>query len=224
VRCFLAPHRLRVSCCFGPACVVVCRALGRLSCLARVVVSHLFVLHGARGLSQSGVCRQRFVLRAQANSFVALPSIQSSAIVSLTDGATWLPSNQSFKRTAAPPLNSSVRWHVKLLGTSTQCSIPLLLVLGISACSSVPKIDGSSDAAFDRSHVRLVDSISPQDRMRLSLAELIVLAPLGCLSPKPIARQPFLTKSLGGQASLRSCRKELDGQTFKDIMSRAYPG
>ena len=112
---------------------------------------------------------------------------------------------------------------MKLLGTSTQCSIALLLALGISACNSAPTIDGSSDAAFDRSHARLVESISPQDRIRLSLAELIILAPLGCLSRKPIPRQPFLTKSLGGQARLRSCRKELDGQTFKDIMSRAYP-
>jgi hypothetical protein len=66
------------------------------------------MLHGARGLSQRGVCRQRFVRRAQAKSFAALPSIQSGAIVSLTDGVTWLPSNQSFKRTAPPPLNSSV--------------------------------------------------------------------------------------------------------------------
>jgi hypothetical protein len=112
---------------------------------------------------------------------------------------------------------------VKLLGTFTQCSIALSLVLGISACNSVPTIDGSSDAAFDRSHARLVESISPQDRMRLSLAELIVLAPLGCLSSQPIPGQPFLTKNLGGEASIRSCRKELHSLTFKNIMSRAYP-
>ena len=73
-------------CCSRLACVVVCRALGRLSCLARVVPLRLFVLCGARGSSQRGVCRQRFVLRAQATSFAALPGIQSSAIVQFTDG------------------------------------------------------------------------------------------------------------------------------------------
>ena len=56
------------------------------SCLARVVVSGLFVLCGARGSSQRGVCRQRFLLRTQATIFAALPGFQSSAIVSLTDG------------------------------------------------------------------------------------------------------------------------------------------
>jgi hypothetical protein len=41
---------------------------------------------GARGSSQRGVCRQRFVLRAQATNFAALPSIQSSGIVQVHDG------------------------------------------------------------------------------------------------------------------------------------------
>ena len=94
VRCFLAPRRLRVSCCFGLACVVVCRALGRLGFLARVGVFCLFVLCRARGLSQRGLCRQRFVLRAQATTIAALPHIKSSTIVSLSGGATLLPSNE----------------------------------------------------------------------------------------------------------------------------------
>jgi hypothetical protein len=111
---------------------------------------------------------------------------------------------------------------VKLLGTFTQCAIVLLLLLGISACKSVPTIDGSSDAAFNRSHARLVQSISPQDRMRLVLAEAIVLTPLGCVTSKPFPGQPFLAKTLDGQANIASCRKELNGLTFKDIMSRAY--
>jgi hypothetical protein len=112
---------------------------------------------------------------------------------------------------------------VRLLSKFAQCSIAPLLLLGISACSSAPRIDGSSDAAFDRSHARLVDSISPQDRMRLSLAEAIVLTPLGCATLKPIPGQPFPTKIFGGQANITSCRKELNGLSFKDIMSRAYP-
>lgn len=112
---------------------------------------------------------------------------------------------------------------MKLLGKLTQCATVLLLVLGIYACKSVPTIDGSSDAAFNRSHARLVQSISPQDRMRLVLAEAIVLTPLDCVTSKPFPGQPFLTKALGGQANITSCRKELNGLTFKDIMIRAYP-
>jgi hypothetical protein len=95
--------------------------------------------------------------------------------------------------------------------------------LAASACTSVPKIDGSSDVAFDSSHARLVESLTPEERLRLILAEGIVLAPLGCLTLEPIPDQQTLTDTLGGQSVLRSCRHELDGMTFESIMSRAYP-
>jgi hypothetical protein len=72
--------------CFGPACVAVFRALARSLQFARVGASRLFILRGARGWSQRGVCRQRFVLRSQATSFAALPVNQSSGIVRAQDG------------------------------------------------------------------------------------------------------------------------------------------
>lgn len=59
--------------------------------------------------------------------------------------------------------------------------------------------------------------------MRFTLAEAIVLSPKGCLTTKPVPDQPFLTNAFGGQADLSTCRKELHGLTFKDIMSLAYP-
>jgi len=83
---FLALHQLRGSCCFGLACVVVFRAPGRFSRLARVGAHRIFLLCRARGLPQRGVCRQRFVLCAQATCSAALPEIQSSAIVQVSDG------------------------------------------------------------------------------------------------------------------------------------------
>ena len=98
-----------------------------------------------------------------------------------------------------------------------------LVPLAIASCGSVPRIDGSSPAAFEHSHAAVVSSLSPEDRIRLSLAELIVLSPKGCLTTKGLPDQPFLSETLGGQADLSSCRKELHGLTFKDIMSRAYP-
>jgi hypothetical protein len=65
-----------------------------LSSFARLVVRRVlcalayfvFVPCRARGSSQRGVCRQRFVLRTQVTTFAALPGIQSSVIVLLTDG------------------------------------------------------------------------------------------------------------------------------------------
>ena len=74
-----------------------------------------------------------------------------------------------------------------------------------------------------RSHAALVASLSPEDQMRLSLAELIVLSPKDCLTHKLAPGQPFIGNLLGGQANLDSCRKELNGLTFNDIMDQAYP-
>lgn len=98
-----------------------------------------------------------------------------------------------------------------------------LATMIVASCASAPRIDGSSEAAFERSHVAVVASLSSEDRMRLSLAELIVLSPKGCLATKPFPGQPFLDEALGGQADLSSCRTELHGLTFKDIMVLAYP-
>jgi len=98
-----------------------------------------------------------------------------------------------------------------------------LASMSMASCGSAPRIDGSSQAAFERSHAAVVAALSPEDRLRLSLAQLIVLTPKGCLTTKPIADQPLLNQTPGGQADLSACRKELHGLTFKDIMGLAYP-
>ncbi len=123
VRHFSALHQLRLSCCFGLACVVVFRALGGSRCLARVVASRLFVLRDARGLPQRGVCRQRFVLRTQATNIAALPSIQSSGIVQVGDAASCCRLTSRSRRTASPPLNSSVRGQVENLAAASDWDI-----------------------------------------------------------------------------------------------------
>jgi hypothetical protein len=94
--------------------------------------------------------------------------------------------------------------------------------LAITSCASAPRIDGSSQAAFERTHAALVASLPPEDRLRLTLAEAVFLSRKGCISTKPIS-DPFLNKLLGGQVDLGACRKELNGLTFKDIINQAYP-
>jgi hypothetical protein len=89
--------------------------------------------------------------------------------------------------------------------------------------AAAPRIDGSSQASFECSYAAVVASLLPQDQMRLSLAQLILLSPKGCLTTRPFAGQAFMDQTSGGQADLSSCRKELHGLTFKDIMSLAYP-
>jgi hypothetical protein len=93
----------------------------------------------------------------------------------------------------------------------------------LAGCSSVPRIDGSSDGSFERSHTKLMQSLTPSDQLRLLLAEGLIMEPRGCLTTEPVPGNPLLTDALGGQAVLRTCRKELDGLSFDDIMLLAYP-
>jgi hypothetical protein len=89
--------------------------------------------------------------------------------------------------------------------------------LAITSCGSAPRIDGSSQAAFERTHAAVIASLSPEDRLRLAQAEAVFLSNKGCITNKSI-----LDKYFGGQSDLSTCRRELNGLTFKDIMNRAY--
>jgi len=82
------------------------------------------MLRRARGSSQRDPCRQRFALRTQATSFAPLPGFQSSAIVQVTDGVACCRLTGHSRRTATPPLNSSVRLQerFRVSGKSTPTS------------------------------------------------------------------------------------------------------
>jgi len=94
----------------------------------------------------------------------------------------------------------------------------------VSACGAAePAIDGRSDTAFQASHNRLVGSLTAEDRPRFVLAETIYLAPFGCAEHREPLESEYLTKVLGGKISLKACRRELNGKSFKNIMRLAYP-
>ena len=107
--------------------------------------------------------------------------------------------------------------HMKFI-----CTVMTSLAL-LAGCSSVARIDGSSDASFEQSHAKLMKSLAPEDQLRLLLAEMLIMEPRGCMTSEPIPGQALLTSVLGGQAVIRTCRKELHGMSFEDIMSLAYP-
>ena len=114
-------------------------------------------------------------------------------------------------------LSASLRkvWAVLMVGAS---------VLPAAYCTESPAIDGNSDAAFESSHAALVKSLSPEDQLRFALAELIFVNHHACTpTTEPIPNQPRLTAIVGGLASMKSCRTQLNGQTFQSIMSAVYP-
>jgi hypothetical protein len=71
--------------------------------------------------------------------------------------------------------------------------------------------------------MKLVESLSPENRLKLVLAELAYLVPRNCLTKKPEDEQSEVAKILGGESDIASCRVELHGLSFEDIIARAYP-
>ena len=88
--------------------------------------------------------------------------------------------------------------------------VVLLGVLG-GACAHDPvRIDGTSPASFTASHRRLIQSLSPADQTRLTMAEMIICA---AAMPKPAGPGPP-----ADLPSLQAVRAQLDGKSFKDIL------
>jgi hypothetical protein len=147
------------------ACVVVCRAPGRSSRLARVGVSRIFMPRGARGSSQRGRCRQRVVLRTQATSFAALPGIQSSAIVQVTDGVACcrLTSHSSgrLRRRLIPALGSClvVLSQRVLQPGSRQLSV---VCTWLRACSAAASLKHPKLLALRSAGLAVVPAQSPK--------------------------------------------------------------
>ena len=100
----------------------------------------------------------------------------------------------------------------------------MLLVPPALAAEPPSAIDGTTESSFRLSHARVVGQLSSDDRYRLALAELVMLSKYHCLQPKPSPNDDFVVRVLGGQVDLASCRRELHGMTFADVMTRAYPG
>jgi hypothetical protein len=86
------------------------------------------------------------------------------------------------------------------------------------ACSTAPRIDGRSDAAFHASHARLVASLSPEERQNLWLAEDAFALDRSCLDVDPIEGQPWIIRVLTGQIDFVSCHKELHGMTYRALV------
>ncbi|MDQ7758729.1 hypothetical protein RAB70_06220 [Xanthomonas sontii] len=103
------------------------------------------------------------------------------------------------------------------------CSTWVALAALSANAAPVVRIDGSSPDRFERSHAELVASLSPQQRLRLSLAEIVYLESRQCLGRRQAHADSFVEHQLGGQVDLAPCRKALHGLGYREIMERSYP-
>lgn len=106
--------------------------------------------------------------------------------------------------------------------------ISLLCALWLCGCAATstaakdaPRIDGTSDASFDSSYAQVIRPLSPQERRQFALALFSVLLPDQCLSPPALLGLTFLPASTERGADLRSCRTQLSGKSYSDIIDAA---
>ena len=112
--------------------------------------------------------------------------------------------------------------RTKLGNSARRIVLMCLSMLLVMSCASVPRIDGTSAQAFDRSYEALVDSLTPEERLQLTWAQLVFLVPTGCVGSKK--SESFITAATGvPEADIRPCREQLHGMTYKDILDKAYP-
>jgi hypothetical protein len=83
------------------------------------------------------------------------------------------------------------------------------------------RIDGTSETSFDRSYDQVIRPLSPGERRQFALALFSVLLPDKCLGSDAVLELTFLPVSADRTAHLRSCRTQLDGKSYRDIINAA---
>jgi hypothetical protein len=84
-----------------------------------------------------------------------------------------------------------------------------------------PRLDGSSDVSFDHSYAAVVRPLSAEDRRQFALALFGILLTEKCLSTNAIIELTFLPVSTDRPADLHTCRAQLNGMSYRDIIESA---
>lgn len=84
-----------------------------------------------------------------------------------------------------------------------------------------PRIDGTSDSAFDQSFAKLVKSLNGYKPRELALGLFTVLLPQNCLSTDAVMYLTFKPVTPKDAPIIRSCRAYLDGKSYQDIINAA---
>jgi len=82
-------------------------------------------------------------------------------------------------------------------------------------------IDGSSEVSFSTSYSNLAQKLSPRQARRFALALFAVLLPENCLSSDDLVRLTFFPVSPDRKGELGSCRIQLSGMTYQNVMEAA---
>jgi hypothetical protein len=99
-------------------------------------------------------------------------------------------------------------------------SASLLLGVIFSGCAvEPPRIDATSDAAFEKSFAKVARSLRGYEPRRFALGLFGVLLPRQCLSSEAVLHLTFSPVAPGDGLMLLSCREHLQGKSYVDIIN-----
>jgi hypothetical protein len=101
------------------------------------------------------------------------------------------------------------------------CGAILFCMAVTAQARELIRIDGRSDASFDKSFAKLVRSLRGYEARAFTLGLFGVLLPKDCLSAETIVYLTFQPVSPADAPRIRPCREHLDGMSFKDIIEAA---
>jgi hypothetical protein len=102
-------------------------------------------------------------------------------------------------------------------------SLVLAFVMLAACAGNPPRIDSSSDQAFDATFAKMVESLHGYDRRKLALGLFGELLPAQCLSADATIHLIFFPVAPGDAGLFRSCRSRLDGKTYEEILKEGEP-
>jgi hypothetical protein len=103
-------------------------------------------------------------------------------------------------------------------------TLSLTLCVITSSCAvEAPRIDSTSDQAFDKSFAKVVRSLHGYEPRQFALGLFGVLLPRNCLSPEATIHLTFAPVADSDGPLMRSCREQLEGKSYRDIIKEGEP-
>ena len=102
-------------------------------------------------------------------------------------------------------------------------SLTFACAISVASAAEAPRIDATSNRAFDKSFAKLVRSLRGYERRQFALGLFGVLIPRNCLSPEATIHLTFAPVAPNDGPLLRSCREHLQGKSYEDIIKEGEP-
>ena len=103
--------------------------------------------------------------------------------------------------------------------------ITIALTVGIAPAEAKEpvRIDGTTEASFERSFAKMVRSLKAPERRKLALGLFGALLKHECLAPETVIQLTFFPVAPRDGPFIRPCREHLHGMSYSDVLHAGEP-